>query len=113
MPADPDFPTVETDPKASLPACLLCALMAILTTLLGLFATLVMLLANMNLNFTSNIHFPIFLIGWSLVLACARAVWRLARHPSHRSLLTLIPVAILLALLQWLFTRPEARGLMH
>jgi len=113
MPAEPDIPTVETHPEPSLPATMLCALAAIPIALLGLLAAVYMLLANMNLTFTRTIHIPIFLTGWSLVLACVLAAYRLIRRPAYTSLLTLIPVGILFLLLQWLLTFPESRGLLH
>lgn len=108
-----DIPTMENDPQPSMAVTILCAAVALALGLLGVLVVVFMLLADMNLTFTRNLHTALFVTGWSLAAACFHSLHRLLRHPSCTSLLTLIPIVILVLLMRWLLSSPGFRGLMH
>lgn len=91
----------------------LCTVCALVIALLGLFAALVQLLANMNLHFGDTIHILIFGVGWLTVPTCAYSAYRLLGHPGYKSLWFALLAAGMLALDFWLYSLPSAAHLMH
>ena len=102
-----EFATGEWIPTA------LCWLCALPIGLLGLFATLIQMIANMNLRFERPAHCIIFLIGWLTAACCFYSVYRLMRYSNYKSLWFVLLAGGMLALDFWLYSLPSAKGLMH
>ena len=99
--------------KASVLARVVCFVAAVPLGLYSVLMTLVMLLANMNIHFSSSPQLGIFLAGWTFVGSAFVATYRLLRRPSFKSLWFLVPPALCLALVQWLGAFPENQNLLH
>ena len=99
--------------KLSVLARVVCFVTAVPLGLYSVFMTLIMLLASMNIHFSSSPQLGIFLAGWTFVGSAFVATYRLLRRPSFKNLWLLVPPALCLALVQWLGTFPENRNLLH
>ena len=99
--------------KSPVLARVVCFVLAIPLGLIGVFMTLVMLLANMNINFSSSPGQAMFLTGWAFVGSSFMATFRLLRRPCFKSLWYLVPPVICMAVVQWLETFRENQHLMH
>lgn len=99
--------------KSPVLARVICFVLAIPLGLIGVFMTLIMLLANMNINFSSSPGLAMFLVGWAFVGSSFVATFRLLRRPCFKSLWYLAPPVICMAVVQWLETFRENQHLMH
>lgn len=90
-----------------------CYIAATLLGFLCLLIALFMLAANMNIRFSSTPQLGMFVAGWSLVVTCAFAAFRLFRAPGYRRLWLLLPPMVCLMVVCWLHGFPENQHLMH
>ena len=91
----------------------LCFLIAIPLGLHSVIWTLVMLMASMNVHFSSPPQLGIFFAGWTFVGTSFVATYRLLKRQRFNSLWFLIPPILCLALVQWLGAFPQNRNLLH
>jgi hypothetical protein len=103
----------DTARKSSALPRVVCFSVAIPLGLLSILMTLLMLLANMNIHFSSSPQLGMFLAGWSFVGSGFIATFRLLRRPSFQSLWYLVVPVICMAMVQWLGKFPENQHLMH
>lgn len=103
----------DTARKLSVLPRVVCFSVAIPLGLLSILMTLLMLLANMNIHFSSSPQLGMFLAGWSFVGSGLIAAFRLLRRPSFQSLWYLVVPVICMAMVQWLGMFPENQHLMH
>jgi len=108
-----DYDNSDTAKKSSVLPRVVCFSVAIPLGLISILITLIMLLANMNIHFSSSPQLGMFIAGWSFVGSGFIATFRLLRRPSLQSLWYLVVPVICMALVQWLGTFPENRNLMH
>ena len=94
-------------------AMAVCAVSAFLVILTLTPITLYMVLANLNLHFSSTPQLAFFVAGWSYVGAGLWTVYCLVRRPEFCSLRWLLPLVFLLFLLIWLQSLPANQGLLH
>lgn len=99
--------------KATLATRAICYVAAIFVGILALLFALLMLLANMNISFSSTPQLGMFVAGWSLVGTAAFAAVRLIHAPSYRRLWLLVPPMICLIVVSWLNDLPANQHLMH
>ena len=106
---------VEPPPatKSSTLACVVCIVLAIPLGLISVLFTLMMLLANMNIHFSSSPQLGMFLAGWTFFGSGFVATYRLLRRPGFQSLWYLVPPVICLGMIRWLDAFPENQHLMH
>lgn len=108
-----DFADLNTIGKSSVLPRVVCFFAAIPMGLISILMTLLMLLANMNIHFSSSPQLGMFLAGWAFVGSGFIATFRLLRRPSFKSLWYLVAPVIFMALVQWLGKLPENQHLMH
>jgi hypothetical protein len=108
-----NYENSDTARKSSLLPSVVCFSVAIPLGLISVLMTLMMLLANMNINFSSSPQLGMFLAGWSFVGSGFIATCRLLRKPSFQSLWYLVVPVTCMAVVQWLGKFPENRHLMH
>lgn len=111
MKADYDNP--ETARRSAVLPRAVCYSVAIPLGLISILMTSIMLLANMNIHFSSSPQLGMFLAGWSFVGSGFIATFRLLRRPSFQSLWYVVAPVICMALVQWLGKFPENQHLMH
>jgi len=109
----PDCDDTVGATKPSVLARVLCFIAAISLSLVSVLITLFMLLANMNIHFSSSPQLGMFLAGWSFVVAAFVATYRLLRRPSFESLWFLVPPALCFAIIHWLSGFPANKHLLH
>jgi hypothetical protein len=95
-----------------LPAAL-CRLLALTIGLLGLLATLLQMMANMNFRFERPAHCILFLVGWLTAATCFYSAYRLMRYSSYRRLWCGLFAGAMLVIDFWPYSLPSASGLMH
>jgi hypothetical protein len=108
-----DYFDAAATTKPSVVARVVCFVVAILLGLLSALMTLFMLLANMNIHFSSSPQLGMFLAGWTFVGTTFVVICRLLIRPSFKSLWLLILPALCMAMIQWLIAFPENQHLMH
>ena len=108
-----DYYDPDTGRKSSVLPRVVCCIVAIPLGLISILMTLMMLLANMNIHFSSSPQLGMFLAGWSFVVSGFIATFRLLRRPSFQSLWYLVPPVICMAMVQWLGRFSENQHLMH
>lgn len=111
MKADYDNP--ETAGRTAVLPLAVCYSVAIPLGLLSFLMTIMMLLANMNIHFSSSPQLGMFLAGWSFVGSGFIATFRLFRRPSFQSLWYVVAPVICMTLVQWLLKFRENQHLMH
>ena len=99
--------------KSSVIPKVTCFVLAAGLCLLCILVTLLMLLANMNIRFSSTPQLGMFIAGWGFVLSGIVATFRLLRHPRFHSLWYLVVPIICITMIFWLGTLPENQHLMH
>ena len=108
-----DYDNLKTARKSAMLPRVVCYCIAIPLGLISILMTLIMLLANMNINFSSSPQLGFFLAGWSFVGSGFIATFRLLRRPSFQSFWYVVVPVICMALVQWLEKFPENQHLMH
>ena len=108
-----DYDNPDTARKSSALPRVVCFIVAIPLGLISILMTLLMLLANMNIHFSSSPQLGMFLAGWSFVGSGFIATFRLLRRPGFQSLWYLVAPVIFMTMVQWLEEFPENQHLMH
>ena len=103
----------DTARKSSSLPRVVCAIVAIPLSLVSLLMTLIMLLANMNIRFSSSPQLGMFLVGWAFVVSGFVATFILLRRPSFPSLWYLVAPVIFITMVYLLGKLPENQHLMH